>query len=211
MHQRTWPLAERWWADLRGTANSAGHGGRKIVGGNMRKMRTPWAGNLEEKLTLRPWPHAALLESVLTVFGHCGPDRDHGCSVNLPGTSKCRSDRGSGYAKLFDEATMGLWQIIWCSFKTNFVTEPLEPPGGNGKLFDEDGLSCGNNQGTSLEPEPMEPTLIHNISQDGDGLRCGFYVCLTRLGSYRTDKDYGCHANYPDQANVGLTETEGAV
>ncbi|KAK8707855.1 hypothetical protein V6N13_058907 [Hibiscus sabdariffa] len=84
-----------------------------------------------------------------------------GVAVGLPDTGKCGSDR------------------IWCDYNNSLVSESLESPWGYSKLFDGTGLSCGNSHSTSLEPEPLEPTLVHNISQDGAGLRCGLNVYLT--------------------------------
>ncbi|KAK8539025.1 hypothetical protein V6N13_110233 [Hibiscus sabdariffa] len=64
---------------------------------------------------------------------------------------------------------------------------------------------------TSLEPEPLEATLVHIISQDGAGLRCGLSVYLTRLGSYKTDRDRGCNVKLPRSRNCESDRDRGCI
>ncbi|KAK8998350.1 hypothetical protein V6N11_083741 [Hibiscus sabdariffa] len=84
-HQRTWPIAETWWLELRYTADSAGHGGRKGVSEKLRKEMTPWARNLGGKLTLRLWPHATLTERWLSYDSDPGRSpRSYRWAYSLP-------------------------------------------------------------------------------------------------------------------------------
>ncbi|KAK8639685.1 hypothetical protein V6N13_138057 [Hibiscus sabdariffa] len=191
----TWPLAERWWPEIRYTTDSAGHGGRKIVGGNMRKEMTPWAGNLEGKLNLRLWPHTALLvwcSVLLTVFGYCGLDRDRGYIVGLPDTDKCGSDRGSG-------CSINRWAGKAGKLRTF-------KPGLSHTLI---GSWFGYN--TSPEPDPFEATLVHIISQVGTDLRCGLSVYLTGLGNYMTDWDRGCNFKLSGSGNCESNRDRGCI
>ncbi|KAK8491603.1 hypothetical protein V6N11_063092 [Hibiscus sabdariffa] len=131
-HQRTWPLAERWWFELQYTMDSARHDGKG------------------------------------------GSDRGSGCIVNL----------WTGKAAMLRTLRPGLSSI-------------------------HIDICYGYN--TSLEPEPLEATLVHIISQDGAGLRCGLSVYLTRLGSYKTDRDRGCNVKLPRSRNCESDRDRGCI
>ncbi|KAK8639712.1 hypothetical protein V6N13_138082 [Hibiscus sabdariffa] len=66
-------------------------------------------------------PSVLPLGVLLTVCGHCGPVRDHGCSVSLPDTGKGGSDLGSG-CNVNLGACKAKHMHIWCGHKTS--TEP---------------------------------------------------------------------------------------
>ncbi|KAK8698180.1 hypothetical protein V6N13_114306 [Hibiscus sabdariffa] len=157
------------------------------------------AGKLKRRPTLRPWPHAAPETGkeplvlpldhhqsydgqgwcdgccvLLTIYGYCGPDRVRGCSVGLFGIGKCGSN------------------LILCGYK---------PPWGYSKQSVGAGLCGGNSQGTRLEPEPLEPTLVYNISQEETDSRCGWNGYLDRLGSHKTAWERRCQVKLPELGN----------
>ncbi|KAK8999969.1 hypothetical protein V6N11_082107 [Hibiscus sabdariffa] len=185
-----WLLIERWWLELRYMAVFAGHGGWKCGWKNLKLEITPWAGNLEGKLTPRPWAygwdlwswswlkasHPALGLSQFTSWVTEPPE---------PSLDHNKSNDGAGWS---------------CGCFISPELESRVPPLGYWIWNVDAGLS----KGSSIDHPNLEgaasflPISVHP------------FVAIERMGA-SMDTLEGALLTYLNQAAVGLIVAEGAA
>ncbi|KAK8557883.1 hypothetical protein V6N12_010106 [Hibiscus sabdariffa] len=212
-----WLLIERWWLVLRYTAVFAGHGGWKYGGKNLKLEITPWAGNLEGKLTPSPWAygasHPALGLSQFTswVTEPPEPSLDHnksndgagwscGCFISpeleprVPplGYWIWNVDAGLSKGSSIDHPNLGNYgddQNVGCN-----VGLPVSGSGGSGRV-----------RGCSLVLTHLGPPLCGHRKDGGKhGHTRGCIVDLPKSGCCGSDRSRGCSEDLSRSGNLGF-------
>ncbi|KAL4295552.1 hypothetical protein GQ457_12G013420 [Hibiscus cannabinus] len=102
------------WAVHRTMVVPSGHGGLMIYrAGNLDKLlnRRAWTYSTTSRRWCRPkcGPKTKRWGVILTLLGHCGALRDHGCEADRPSSGKCRPVGGRGL-----HATLGAGYVVKC-------------------------------------------------------------------------------------------------
>ncbi|KAK8557881.1 hypothetical protein V6N12_010104 [Hibiscus sabdariffa] len=190
-----WLLIERWWLELRYTAVFAGHGGWKYGGKNLKLEITPWAGNLEGKLTPSPWAYGVLSGRLPTQ--HLG-------LVNLLASPELEPrvpplgywiwnvDAGLSKGSSIDHPNLGNYgddQNVGCN-----VGLPASGSGGSGRV-----------RGCSLVLTHLGPPLCGHTKDGGKhGHTRGCIVDLPESGSRGSDRSRGCSEDLSRSGNLGF-------
>ncbi|KAK8670596.1 hypothetical protein V6N13_037214 [Hibiscus sabdariffa] len=217
-----WLLIERWWLELRYTAVFAGHGGWKYGGENLKLEITPWAGNLEGKLTPSPWAYGVLSGRWCSAI--VDPEKEP-LALPLGGLPKWGISASSSQSDccwaligklMLSFVKRDLWSWSWLKAShpalglsqfTSWVTEPPELSLDHNKSNDGAGWSCGCF--ISPELEPRVPPLGYWIWNVDAGLSMGSSIDHPNLGNYGDDQNVGCNVGLPVSGSGGSGRIRG--